>query len=99
MADVLVLEFTTPQAVEIYHSVNHLLGLDNSSDSADWPGPMHSHVAGEAGSKLIVVEVWESRAAQEKFMESQLGPAFEKANVPQPSRVEWFAHVGEMCRH
>jgi quinol monooxygenase YgiN len=58
-----------------------------------------SHVAGEAGDKLIVVEVWESRAVQEEFMQSRLGPAFQEANVPQPTRVEWFTKAGEMHRH
>ena len=87
MADVLVLEFTTPQAVEIYHSVNHLLGLDNSSDSADWPGPMHSHVAGEAGSKLIVVEVWESRAPRRNSWSPSWAPLLRRQTCPSP--VAW----------
>jgi hypothetical protein len=99
MADVVVLEFAAPQAVEIYRSVNRLLGLDGSSDPGDWPAPLLSHVAGESGDKLIVVEVWESKAAQEQFMQSQLGPAFQKASVPQPTRVEWFTQAGEMHRH
>ena len=99
MTDVLVLEFTAPQAVEIYRSVNRLLGLDASSGLGDWPAPLLSHVAGESGDKLIVVEVWESKAAQEEFMQSRLGPAFQKADVPQPTRVEWFINAGEMHRH
>ena len=37
MTDMLVLEFTAPQAGEIYRSVNRLLGLDDSSDLGDWP--------------------------------------------------------------
>jgi hypothetical protein len=45
------------------------------------------------------MEVWESRAAQEQFMQSRLGPAFHEANVPQPTRVEWFSQAGEMHRH
>ena len=99
MAEVLVLEFTAPEAVEIYRSVNRLLGVDPSTGSGDWPPPMTSHVAGESGDKLIVVEVWESRTVQEEFMQSRLAPAFQEANVPQPTRVEWFAHAGEMHRH
>jgi len=99
MADVVVIEFTELQAVEIYRSVNHILGLNGSSDPGDWPGPMLSHVAGESGDKLVVVEVWKSKADQEEFMKSQLGPAFEKANVSQPTRVEWFRQAGEMHRH
>ncbi len=99
MSDVVVIEFDAPRAVEIYDSVNRILGLDPSSGSGDWPDALISHVAGESGDKLIVVEVWESRAAQEAFMQSRLGPAFHGANVPQPKRVEWFILAGEMHRH
>ena len=100
MPEIIVLEFTAPEAAEIYRSVNRLLGLE--AGSADlgppWPAPLLSHVAGASGDKLIVVEVWESKAAQEEFM-GELGAAFEKASVPPPTRVEWFTPVGEMHRH
>jgi hypothetical protein len=97
--EIIVLEFTAPEAAEIYRSVNRLLGLEEgSSDLGSWPAPLLSHVAGASGDKLIVVEAWESRAAQEEFM-TQLGAAFEKASVPPPTRVEWFTPVGEMHRH
>jgi hypothetical protein len=99
VADVIVLEFTAPDAVSIYNKVNHLLGWDGSSDWEHWPKGMLSHVAGELGDKLVVVEVWESKADQEEFMVSQLGPAFAKADVPQPARVEWFSNVGDAHRH
>jgi hypothetical protein len=98
MPEIIVLEFTAPEAAEIYRSVNRLLGLEEgSSDLSPWPPPLLSHVAGASGDKLIVVEVWESKAAQEEFM-GQLSAAFEKASVPPPSRVEWFTPVGEMHR-
>jgi hypothetical protein len=98
MPEVIVLEFTAPEAAEIYRSVNHILGLEEgSSDLGPWPPSLLSHVAGASGDKLIVVEVWESKAAHEEFM-GQLGAAFEKASVPPPTRVEWFAPVGEMHR-
>ena len=99
MPEIIVLEFTAPEAAEIYRSVNRLLGLEvGSSDLGPWPAPLLSHVAGASGDKLIVVEVWESKAAHEEFM-SQLGAAFEKASVPPPTRGEWFTPVGEMHRH
>lgn len=40
-----------------------------------------------------VVETWESKAHQEKFMHNQLGPALAEAKVAQPTRVEWFNNV------
>lgn len=99
MPEVLVLEFTAPEAVEIYKKVSRILGVDPSTGSGDWPAPLISHVAGEAGDKLIVVEVWESKAVQEEFMQSRLGPAFAEADVPAPTRVEWLTLAGAMHRH
>jgi len=40
-----------------------------------------------------VVEAWDSRELQEKFMHSQLGPALAEAKAAHPSRVEWFTEV------
>lgn len=97
MAEVVVLEFEAPDAVSIYNSVNTI--LSGGSDTWEMPPGLISHVAGEAGDKLIVVEVWESQADQQAFMESELGPAFREANVPEPSRVEWFSHAGDAHRH
>lgn len=93
MPDLLVLEFSTPDAVDMYRSVNKLLGWDGVPPPEELPAGMISHVAGEAGDKLVVVEVWESQTAQAGFMDSQLGPAFTEANVPHPSRIEWFKNI------
>ncbi|MBV9593689.1 MAG: hypothetical protein JO147_07845 [Actinobacteria bacterium] len=79
--------------------MNKILGWDGTPDAEHWPAGMLSHVAGEAGDKLVVVEVWQSQADQEAFMQSQLGPAFAEAQVPQPTRIEWFANVADVHRH
>ncbi len=97
MAEIVVLEFTMPDAVNTYNSVNKILG--GGSDTWDLPPGMISHVAGESGDKLIVVELWESRADQQAFMESALGAALHEMNAPEPSRVEWFSHAGDAHRH
>ncbi len=93
MAEVVVIEFALPDAVSIYNSVNKIIGWEGVPDSAAWPDGLISHIAAEAGDKLIVVEAWESQADQETFMASKLGPAFHEANVPAPTRVEWFSGV------
>jgi hypothetical protein len=98
MAEVVVIEFEEPQAVRIYNEVNQIIGWDGEPDNAMWPAGMISHLAAEAGGKLIVVEAWESRADQEKFMHSTLGPAFEQAHVPRPGRVEWFNAIMNVHR-
>ena|SRR5208337_2847746 len=99
MAEVLVIEFTAPNAVEIYNNVNHHLGWDGAPTPEQWPAGMLSHVSGELGDKLIVVEVWQSKADQEAFLHAQLGPAFEALNIPQPARMEWFSNVADIHRH
>jgi len=98
MAEVLVLEFAHPDAVDFYQSVNQELGLGGPGDPSGWPGAMGCHVAGHAGGNLIVVEVWDSKAAQEEFMEKRLGPALQKVNAPAPTRIEWFSVMGDMHR-
>jgi len=97
MAEIVVFEFEAPDAVGIYNSVNKI--LSGGSDTWEMPPGLISHVAGEAGDKLIVVEIWNSQADQQAFMESALGPALHEANAPQPTRVEWFNHAGDAHRH
>ena len=97
MPEVVVLEFEAADAVSLYNRVNKILSGD--SDTWEMPPGMISHVAGEAGDKLIVVEVWGSQADQQAFMESTLGPALHEGNAPQPTRVEWFSHAGDAHRH
>ena len=97
MAEVVVIEFEAPDAVSIYNSVNKI--LSGGADTWEMPPGLISHVGGEAGDKLIVVEVWESQADQQAFMESALGPALHEVNAPQPTRVEWFSHAGDAHRH
>jgi hypothetical protein len=99
MAEVVVIEFAAPNAVEVYNSVNRELGWEGEPDASSWPAGLLSHVAGEQGDKLIVVEVWESQAAQGEFMHSQLGPAFQAVGAPAPSRIEWFDAVMDVHSH
>ena len=99
MAEVVVIEFSEPNAVHIYNEVNHILGWDGIPDAEHWPAGMLSHVAGSSDDKLVVVEVWVSQAAQEEFMQSQLAPALAQAKVPNPTRVEWFSNVAYAHHH
>jgi hypothetical protein len=99
MSEVVVIEFSAPGAANIYTEVNSILGWDGTPDPSQMPVGMISHVAGELGDKLIVLEVWQSKGAQEEFMQSQLGPALAKVNAPQPTRIEWFKTIGDVHRH
>jgi len=56
----------------------------------DWPAGMLSHSAGATPNGWTVVEVCESREAQEKFMQSRLGAALGQAGVRlAPTRADW----------
>jgi hypothetical protein len=95
MAEAIILEFTSPDAASLYSTVNGILGLDSSTGKGDWPAGIISHTAGVQGDAMVVFEVWESRAQQEEFMNSRLGPALGQAGAPEPKRVEWFSVLGQ----
>ena len=92
MAEVIVIEVDCDPA--LYPQVNELLGLDPSTGSGDWPKGLVSHVGGGGDGTVVVVEVWESRADQESWMGTKLGPALGQVGVPEPKRMEWFDLLG-----
>jgi hypothetical protein len=98
MADLLILEFSVPQAVEVYNQVNGLLGIDPTTHAGEWPDGLLGHEAGSDGSSIVVVESWQSREAQEEFMSARLGPALRQADMPPPTRVTWLPQVGNWQR-
>jgi hypothetical protein len=90
MSDALMLEFQGVTADQ-YNAVNTNLGIDPETGEGDWPAGLHSHVGAiDANGNLVVMEVWESKATQEEFMNSRLGEALGKAGVPEPTRAEWL---------
>ena len=93
MAEAIVIEVKGVDE-DMYHSVNKILGVDQSG-KGDWPDGILSHTGAIEGDSIVVFEVWESRAKQEAFMSARLGPALAQAGVPQPSRMEWFSVVGQ----
>jgi hypothetical protein len=89
MAQAMILEFAGVGKAD-YDAVNGKLGIDTTRRDSDWPKGMVTHAAGptEDGG-WIVIEVWESQAAQGAFMETRLGPALHEAGLPAPVRVTW----------
>ncbi len=89
MAELFVLEFDGFDNGD-YEKVNELLGIDMNSGEGDWPAGVVSHAAGKTANGWTVVEVWESREAQEKFMNERLGKALQQAGVDRPpTKAEW----------
>jgi hypothetical protein len=93
MASLLVLRFDGVGQAE-YEAVNEALGIDAATGEGDWPPGLLSHAAGMADATATVVEVWESREDQARFMEERLGAALQAGGVTDPpSSVEWIELV------
>ena len=93
MAYGIVLEFTGVGKQQ-YDAVNDKLGIDMAKGTGDWPAGLTSHAGGTTPGGLFVMEVWESKAQQEAFMGSRLGPALGAVGVPAPVRVTELDIVG-----
>jgi hypothetical protein len=90
MAEGLILEFDGVGR-EQYKAVNGRLGIDMESGQGDWPAGMVFHAGGAKPGGWVVFEVWESRQAQEQFMNERLGRALEEGGINEPpARVEWL---------
>jgi hypothetical protein len=89
MAAGLIVEFEGQTQAQ-YESVGKQLGIDLIAGAGDWPAGLLSHAAGATASGWRVVEVWESRDQQERFLQERLRPALKTAGVHgPPSREEW----------
>ena len=93
MAEALILEFDGVRRGD-YESVNQSLGIDPVGGSGDWPKGLISHVGGAKPGGWMVVEVWDSKASQEAFMQERLAAALQQGGVAAPSRVEWLEVAG-----
>jgi hypothetical protein len=54
-----------------------------------------SHLAGATQDGFCVVDVWESRAHFDRFMEERLGQQLGRSGVPQPEITEFEVHASE----
>ncbi|MBJ7595852.1 MAG: hypothetical protein JF886_13540 [Candidatus Dormibacteraeota bacterium] len=89
MAELFVLEFDG-FGEDVYRKVNEALGMDMDTGDGDWPAGMITHAGGKTPTGWIVVEVWDSRESQEKFMNERLGAALQKSGVQgPPKKAEW----------
>ena len=94
MAEALILEFPGTDA-EDYLAVNRALGIDVTTGEGEWPEGLHFHSAAAGADGLIVYEIWESQAAQGRFMSERLGRALQEGGITgAPSRVEWAQLMG-----
>lgn len=90
MAEGLILEFEGIGRPE-YEAVSNALGIDQATGQGDWPDGLSYHAGGAKPGGWVVFEVWESRDAQQAFMDGRLGRALQEGGVTSPpSRVEWL---------
>jgi hypothetical protein len=94
MPEAVILEFSGV-GTEEYGAVNAVLGIDYKTGEGDWPDGLLSHTGATTDSGgLLVFEVWDTKASQEAFMASRLGPALGQNNMPAPARLEWLSVEG-----
>jgi hypothetical protein len=94
MADAIILEFDGVGR-EQYEAVNQRLGIDPVSGQGDWPTGMVSHLGAEKQGGWVVVEVWDSKEDQERFMHDRLGQALQEGGIAgPPARLEWLELAG-----
>jgi hypothetical protein len=85
----LILQFAG-RGLADYDRVNDLLEIDQKNNSGKWPPGLLCHAGGTAeDGNLVVMEVWESREAQGRFMQERLGPALQKGSITDAPTVTW----------
>ncbi|MEA2687530.1 MAG: hypothetical protein QOJ39_3389 [Candidatus Eremiobacteraeota bacterium] len=72
-----------------YDAVNAKLDID-MTEGTNFPDGLLSHAAGEDGGALYVIEVWESRDAQGRFMQERLGRALQEGGVTGAPEITWI---------
>ena len=86
MAIGFVLQFSDV-GIDGYNDVMRNLELESPGVTGvanQWPSGIISHVAGATENGWCVVDVWESQARFDAFMQGRLGPAMGKAGLPEP---------------
>jgi hypothetical protein len=54
-----------------------------------------AHIAGATGGGIRVVDVWESRADFDRFVQERLGEQMARAGLSQPQIAEFEVHSSE----
>jgi hypothetical protein len=66
-----------PISREQYDKLDKELGSDK-------PEGLIVHAAGDSGSGIRIIDVWESKQQFERFQSERLGPAMSKVGIEQP---------------
>ena len=71
--------------LEQYEKVNGMVDMTK-------PQGAHVHIAGKTGDGIHVIEVWDSQADIDRYMEAGLGKAMQEAQIPEPKITEFEVH-------
>jgi hypothetical protein len=88
-----VTDFPEGPGTQMYDGVNAAMGI-----AEDPPDGLVFHWAGEVDGKWTVTDVWDSRAAYDRFQQERLLPAIQQvvgvdpSNGPQPTVSEFSVH-------
>jgi len=87
----MLMQFTGVTTAQ-YDAVMKEMGL--SGNAGTWPKGLISHMAGTAPeSGFCVVDVWDSQADFESFLQGRLMPAFQKVGgIPEPKVTPLAVH-------
>ncbi len=77
---------------EQYDRANEIMGIHGDQDA---PEGLISHVAGTTDDGLLVVDLWESEQALNRFVEERLGAALQQSGMPaaQPRVLPVHNHI------
>lgn len=71
--------------LEQYDQVNEQLGSEK-------PEGVHAHIAGSIDGGIRVIEVWDSTEHIDRYMQSGLAEALERASIPEPKITDFEVH-------
>jgi hypothetical protein len=92
VAETIIIEVDCDPA--LYGKVHEVLGLVPETGAGDWPKGLLTHLGSGSHGTVVVVESWESRADQEAWFASKLGPALAQVGVPKAKRTDWLDSLG-----
>jgi hypothetical protein len=76
-----------------YEAIGSRLNIDPDT-GAGWPAGLLSHAAGPTDDgRWAIMEVWESREAQQQFMQERLGRAIQESGVTAVPQTTWVELV------
>ena len=88
MAYAIVFEFGPEVDQKQYDAVNEKLGFDMQAGTGDLPQGLRAHAAGPlADGGWAVIELWDSKAAQESWFGGTLAGALSAVGVAAPTRL------------